>query len=107
MTSTLQPNGNGGPYGPNDASKTSSEVSLPRLKNLPGYTTPVFKGKQEQRAKVQADVAAKVRHITVIDNLDQLSDLVLSLGFRPARVGGQRGQLVLLATRHRRHVFPE
>ena len=32
-----------------------------RLKNVPGYTTPVFKGKEEQRAKVQANVAAKVR----------------------------------------------
>ena len=32
-----------------------------RLKNVPGYTTPVFKGKEEQRAKVQATVAAKVR----------------------------------------------
>ena len=33
-----------------------------RLKNVPGYTTPVFKGKEEQRAKVQANVAAKVSH---------------------------------------------
>jgi hypothetical protein len=33
---------------------------LQRVKNLPGYTTPVFKGKEEQRAKVQADVALKV-----------------------------------------------
>ena len=32
-----------------------------RIKNVPGYTTPVFKGKEEQRAKVQANVAAKVR----------------------------------------------
>ena len=31
-----------------------------RLKNVPGYTTPVFKGKEEQRAKVQATVAQKV-----------------------------------------------
>ena len=31
-----------------------------RLKNVPGYTTPVFKGKEEQRAKVQVTVAAKV-----------------------------------------------
>ncbi|KAI9573508.1 NADH-dependent glutamate dehydrogenase [Boletus coccyginus] len=50
---------NDGPYGSNGSAKASSEVSLHRLKNLPGYTTPVFKGKQEQRAKVQADVAAK------------------------------------------------
>ena len=33
---------------------------IQRLKNVPGYTTPVFKGKEEQRAKVQANVAAKV-----------------------------------------------
>ncbi|KAH9950670.1 NADH-dependent glutamate dehydrogenase [Amylocystis lapponica] len=38
---------------------SGSEQSLHRLKNVPGYTTPVFKGKEEQRAKVQADVAAK------------------------------------------------
>ncbi|KAH7926488.1 NADH-dependent glutamate dehydrogenase [Leucogyrophana mollusca] len=48
-----------GPYGSNASSRTSSEASLPRVKNLPGYTTPVFKGKEEQRAKVQADVANK------------------------------------------------
>ncbi|KAI0824001.1 NAD-specific glutamate dehydrogenase [Trametes gibbosa] len=30
-----------------------------RLKNVPGYSTPVFKGKEEQRAKVQTTVAAK------------------------------------------------
>ncbi|KAI0770618.1 NAD-dependent glutamate dehydrogenase [Fomes fomentarius] len=33
--------------------------AIQRLKNVPGYTTPVFKGKEEQRAKVQANVAAK------------------------------------------------
>lgn len=38
---------------------SSSESSLHRLKNVPGYTTPVFKGKEEQRAKVQASVASK------------------------------------------------
>ena len=42
------------------SSKASSEASLQRIKNLPGYTTPVFKGKEEQRATVQADVASKV-----------------------------------------------
>ncbi|KIK99830.1 hypothetical protein PAXRUDRAFT_822277 [Paxillus rubicundulus Ve08.2h10] len=41
------------------SSRTSSEASLQRVKNLPGYTTAVFKGKEEQRAKVQVDVAAK------------------------------------------------
>lgn len=44
---------------PNGASRTISEASLQRVENLPGYTTPVFKGKEEQRAKVQAEVAAK------------------------------------------------
>ncbi|KAF8158475.1 NAD-specific glutamate dehydrogenase [Crassisporium funariophilum] len=37
----------------------SSEQSLHRVENLPGYTTPVFKGKEEQRAHVEAEVAAK------------------------------------------------
>ena len=58
---------NGAPYGPNAASKTSSEASLQRVKNLPGYTTPVFKEKEAQRAKVQAIVAAKVRRIPIVD----------------------------------------
>ncbi|KDQ62057.1 hypothetical protein JAAARDRAFT_170205 [Jaapia argillacea MUCL 33604] len=40
-------------------SPSGSDASLHRIKNLPGYTTPVFKGKEEQRAKVQANVAAK------------------------------------------------
>jgi glutamate dehydrogenase len=30
-----------------------------RLKNAPGYTTPVFKGKEEQQALVQSEVASK------------------------------------------------
>jgi hypothetical protein len=42
------------------STRSSSEASAHRVKNLPGYTTPVFKGKAEQRAKVQASVAAKV-----------------------------------------------
>ncbi|KAF8817116.1 NAD-specific glutamate dehydrogenase [Phlegmacium glaucopus] len=36
-----------------------SETSLNRVENIPGYTTPVFKGKEEQRALVEIDVAAK------------------------------------------------
>ncbi|RDB18899.1 NAD-specific glutamate dehydrogenase [Hypsizygus marmoreus] len=39
--------------------RTSSESSVNRVKNIPGYTTPVFKGKEEQRALVENDVAAK------------------------------------------------
>ncbi|KAF9533182.1 NAD-specific glutamate dehydrogenase [Crepidotus variabilis] len=37
----------------------SSEASMGRVQNLPGYNTPIFKGKEEQRALVEADVAAK------------------------------------------------
>ncbi|KAG1743175.1 NADH-dependent glutamate dehydrogenase [Suillus paluster] len=40
-------------------SGTSAEQSPQRVSNLPGYTTPIFKGKDEQRAKVQVDVIAK------------------------------------------------
>jgi glutamate dehydrogenase len=49
------------PYSAEPPSLSSSDVSLHRIKNLPGYTTPIFKGKEEQRAKVQDNVAAKVR----------------------------------------------
>ena len=48
-----------GPYLSDPSSRVGSEASLHRIKNLPGYTTPVFKGKGEQRAKVQESVAAK------------------------------------------------
>ncbi|KAJ8456442.1 hypothetical protein ONZ45_g18719 [Pleurotus djamor] len=41
------------------SSRNSSDTSSHRIKNLPGYTTPVFKGKEEQRALVEADVAQK------------------------------------------------
>lgn len=41
-------------------SRNASDLSVHRVKNLPGYTTPVFKGKEEQRALVQAEVGAKV-----------------------------------------------
>jgi glutamate dehydrogenase len=49
-----------GPYFSDPSSGSGSDVSLHRIKNLPGYTTPIFKGKEEQRAKVQENVAAKV-----------------------------------------------
>ena len=49
-----------GPYLSETSSRAGSETSLNRIKNVPGYTTPVFKGKPEQQAKVQANVAAKV-----------------------------------------------
>lgn len=34
---------------------------MQRVKNLPGYTTPVFEGKEKQRALVETEVAGKVR----------------------------------------------
>ncbi|KAE9385968.1 hypothetical protein BT96DRAFT_1006533 [Gymnopus androsaceus JB14] len=40
--------------------RNNSDGLLNRVKNLPGYTTPVFTGKEEQRALVQQEVAAKV-----------------------------------------------
>lgn len=46
---------------PASVSRNASDSSVNRVKNLPGYTTPVFKGKAEQRALVENDVAAKVR----------------------------------------------
>ncbi|TFY60852.1 hypothetical protein EVG20_g7265, partial [Dentipellis fragilis] len=48
-----------GPYSSNSSSRTNSDSSLHRIKNVPGYTTPVFTGKEEQREKVQNIVAAK------------------------------------------------
>ena len=53
---------------PSSTSDAGSHLLVPgqhaevvqRLKNVPGYSTPVFKGKEEQRAKVQATVAQKV-----------------------------------------------
>ncbi|KAI0927480.1 hypothetical protein AcV5_008009 [Taiwanofungus camphoratus] len=44
---------------PGQLHSSVSEQSLSRIKNVPGYTTPVFKGKEEQRAKVQAIVVSK------------------------------------------------
>ena len=40
---------------------SAADSSMQRLQNVPGYSTPVFKGKEEQRAKVQTTVAQKVR----------------------------------------------
>ena len=46
------------------SSSAHSSLHVPdinRIKNLPGYSTPVFKGKEEQRAQVESIVAAQVR----------------------------------------------
>lgn len=53
-------------------SRNASDTSLHRVKNLPGYTTPVFKGKEEQRALVENDVAAKVSRTSPLT--DKLAD---------------------------------
>ncbi|KAF8743736.1 hypothetical protein AX14_000707 [Amanita brunnescens Koide BX004] len=44
---------------PMASSPHGSESSLNRVKDLPGYTTPIFKGKEEQRAAVEQEVANK------------------------------------------------
>jgi glutamate dehydrogenase len=78
--STPEPvhNVNGGPSVPAQAAirlstltnlHGGSEASLHRVKNQPGYTTPVFKGKDEQRALVENDVAEKVRMLSLVGAL--------------------------------------
>ena len=44
------------------SSPQGSESSFNRVKDLPGYTTPIFKGKDEQRASVEQEVANKARN---------------------------------------------
>ena len=44
---------------PSRVDTPGSDASVHRVKNVPGYTTPVFAGKQAQRAKVQETVLAK------------------------------------------------
>jgi glutamate dehydrogenase len=41
--------------------QNDSSTSINKVKNEAGYTTPVFKGKDEQKAFVEREVAAKVR----------------------------------------------
>src|SRR6267154_6687978 len=80
------------------SSRASSESSLQRVKNLPGYTTPVFKGKEEQRAKVQENVAAKVRDSLIplaCPNCDTESFLLHTLGVHPSGARCERGPMVL------------
>lgn len=48
------------PYTSGESSRASSDSSLHIVKNQPGYTTPVFKGKDAQRKQVESIVAAKV-----------------------------------------------
>ena len=37
----------------------NGEVTSHRVKDLPGYTTPIFKGKEEQYASVELEVFNK------------------------------------------------
>ncbi|KAI0316462.1 Glutamate/Leucine/Phenylalanine/Valine dehydrogenase-domain-containing protein [Amylostereum chailletii] len=68
-------------------SRTPSDASLQRLKNVPGYTTPVFKGKEQQRAKVQNLIASKwfYAHLGIDDtyfrneSVEVISDHILAL----------------------------
>jgi len=83
------------PRPPLTSSAHGSESSINRVKDLPGYTTPVFKGKEVQRASVEQEVANKVRvssyHMIVIDPV-----LTCHLGLHPSRTRRRRSQLVLL-----------
>ena len=81
----LQPPG-ASPYSSDRQSHSGSDVSLHRVKNVPGYNTPVFKGKEEQRAIVQDSVAAKVGGSCMMES--GWLNLYLSLtiaGFHPSR----------------------
>jgi glutamate dehydrogenase len=69
---------------PKLSSPNSSESSLHRVKNIPGYTTPVFKGKVQQRSLVEQDVAAKVLISPLL--LSHNRFLTLSQGFVPAEL---------------------
>ena len=68
---------------------SGSESSLNRVKDLPGYTTPVFKGKEAQRASVEQEVANKARissyHTIAIDPV-----LTCHLGLHPSRTRRRR-----------------
>jgi hypothetical protein len=87
--------------------RASNEASLQCVQNLFGYTTPVFKGKEEQRTKVQVDVAIKVLRLRpCLCLLGQFLPCHV-IGIYSSRANCERGQLVLLPTRYRRHILPE
>lgn len=78
----------------------NSKTPLNLVKNMPGYTTPVFKGKEEQRALVEEEVASKVC-VTLTQWRINRSLIFPSPGLYSARTRRWRGQLVLLQPRHR------
>ena len=48
------------PYSSTSSSRFGSETSLHRIKNVPGYTTPVFSEKEQQKATVEKNIVSKV-----------------------------------------------
>jgi len=71
-----------------------------KIKNVPGYTTPVFKEKEEQRAKVQATVAGKVCTIFLMPVV-ATSEIVAgeALPYPPIVSGQERDHLPALFSR--------
>ena len=88
------------------STRNSSDSSLNRVKNLPGYTTPIFKGKKEQRALVENNVAAKVT-ITYLPLVPRTNMIGLVSGLYSQGARPRGGQLVLHQSWYRRHLFPE
>jgi hypothetical protein len=80
-----------------------TEESLQRVRNLPGYTTPIFNGKDEQRAKVKVDVTAKVLQLVSFEVNPHCTSHYINImsGIRSSGVSRERGRLVLLSTRYR------
>jgi hypothetical protein len=97
------------PTPPAAISRGNSDSSIHKVQNLPGYVTPVFKGKDEQRAKVQADVASKVCNILSQPALAHpiLINTHSTLGFHPKRTRPKRSPLVLLPAGYRRYLFQQ
>ena len=66
MSTPLQTSGAGTPGTATPQTEAKALLTVPgqsplhRVKNVPGYSTPVFKGKEEQRAQVQANIAKQV-----------------------------------------------
>src|SRR5688572_8452954 len=59
---------------------SSSDTHL--VKDAPGYTTPIFKGKEEQRVNVERDIIAKVRSFS-LSKPPSLIDRHRTQGFIP------------------------
>ena len=64
------------PYISGTSSQSGSDVSLHRVKNAPGYKTPVFSGKEKQRDQVEKDVAAVVRMLFLAGSEMKLSTFI-------------------------------